>query len=69
MKIVLKFFLLLLFTPGTIYADFQPDVMDFESEITVASWLFPETPLYNGQEHNNSSIAFESELYLSLIHI
>ena len=63
MKIVLKFFLLFLFTPATSYADFQPDVIDFESEITVASWLFPESPLYNGQKHNNSSIAFESELY------
>ena len=63
MKIVLKFFLLLLFTPASSYADLQPDVIDFESEITVASWLFPESPLYNGQEHNNSSIAFESELY------
>ena len=63
MKIVLKFFLLLLFTPASSYADLQPDVIDFESEMTVASWLFPESPLYNGQEHNNSSIAFESELY------
>ena len=63
MKIVLKFFLLLLFIPASSFADLRPDVIDFESEITVASWLFPESPLYNGQEHNNSSIAFESELY------
>ena len=63
MQIVLRFFLLLLLTPASSYADLQPDVIDFESEITVASWLFPESPLYNGQEHNNSSIAFESELY------
>ena len=54
MQIVFKFFLLLLFTPASSYADLQPDVIDFESEITVASWLFPESPLYNGQEHNNS---------------
>ena len=60
MKIVLKFFLLLLFTPATSYADFQPDVIDFESEITVASWLFPESPLYNGQEHNNACLLYTS---------
>ena len=39
MKIVLKFFLLLLFIPASSFADLQPDVIDFESEITVGRVL------------------------------
>jgi len=63
MNIVFKSFLLLLLTIFSHSAYSRPSILEFETEVTVASWLFPESPLYAGQKDNNYSIALESELY------
>ena len=63
MNIVFKSVLLLLLTIFSHSAYSRPSILEFETEVTVASWLFPESPLYSGQKDNNYSIALESELY------
>jgi hypothetical protein len=63
MKIVIKYFLLLLLLTKASLADLKPSFIEFENEITFYAWLFPESPLYTNQKHNNYSIALESELY------
>ena len=63
MNIVFKSVLLLLLTIFSHSAYSRPSILEFETEVTVASWLFPESPLYAGQKDNNYSIALESELY------
>ena len=56
-------FLFFLITPIICFADLKPSFLEYEAEITFGSWLFPEEPLYEGQKHNNYSIAFEPEIY------
>ena len=63
MKIVFKSVLLLLLSTFLNSAYSGPNILEFETEVTFASWLFPESSLYKGQKDNNYSIALESELY------
>ena len=59
--IVLSFLLTLIF-PLLSHADLEPGFTEYKAEITLEAWLFPESSLYNGQEHNNYSVA------MSLVH-
>ena len=63
MNIVFKSVVLLLLTTFLNSAYSEPNILEFETEVTVASWLFPEAPLYKGQKDDNYSIALESEVY------
>ena len=56
-------FLFFIITPIISFADLKPSFLEYEAEITIGSWLFPEDPLYDGQKQNNYSIAFEPEIY------
>ena len=63
MHLIVLSFLLTLILPLLSHADLDPDFMEYKAEITLEAWLFPESPLYNGQEQNNYSIAIEPEIY------
>lgn len=56
-------FLLAFITPFFSYANLEPSFTEYKAEIAIEAWIFPESPLYKGQEHNNYSIAFEPEIY------
>ena len=56
-------FLFFIITPIISFADLKPSFLEYEAEITIGSWLFPEEPLYDRQKQNNYSIAFEPEIY------
>jgi hypothetical protein len=64
MQIALIAFLLLLFKPLVSFADFKPGIIEIDAEIKIGAWVFPESPLYDGQKHNNNFIALEPEVYL-----
>ncbi len=63
MYLVVLSFLLTLTAPVLSYANLEPSFTEYKAEITMGAWLFPESPLYEGQKHNNYSIAFEPEIY------
>lgn len=54
---------LLLFQFGNCFADINPSYTDYKANLSLSSWLFPESPLYSGQKHNNYSISIEPEIY------
>ena len=61
-----KGFLSLLVTliyPIISFADLEPEILEYSAELSFSSWLFPESPVYTGQEHNNYSLALEPEIY------
>ena len=61
-----KGFLSLLVTliyPIISFADLEPEILEYSAELSFSLWLFPETPVYTGQEHNNYSLSLEPEIY------
>ena len=55
--------LVLLLQPLASFADLEPDFIEFKAELSLSSWIFPESPLYSGQKHNNYSLSIEPEVY------
>jgi len=55
--------LIILIYPIISFADLEPEIFEYSAELSFSSWLFPETPVYTGQEHNNYSLSLEPEIY------
>ena len=46
------------------FGDIAPDYIDYKADLSLSSWIFPESPIHNEQKHNNYSFSFEPEIYL-----
>ena len=57
------FLLVTLIYPIISFADLEPEIIEYSAELSFSSWLFPETPVYTGQKHNNYSLSLETEIY------
>ena len=57
--LIFTFFILV----NNCFADITPDYIDYKAELSLSHWLFPESPLHEGQKQNNYSFSFESEVY------
>jgi len=55
--------LILLLQPLASFADFEPNFIEYKGEFSLSSRIFPESPLYSGQQHNNYSLSIEPEVY------
>ena len=46
------------------FGDIAPDYIDYKADLSLSSWIFPESPIHNEQKHNNYSFSFEPEIYM-----